>query len=302
MTSDDVSFFTNLAVIGGTLLALSFVTLQFFLTELLKRYENTALAVFRIRDSDPKLKAPDNLPLPHSLEDWKLFDGDPLVVFMAYSVAVTWIQFLIPLTIGLTTAWLGIERFYILAIELGLLSSAFWRSFSKRNSEIERLNPYLTVEERWWPELAKVVVAIYALATLLVAICAVGAMIALPTRVTFWNELGVSNADLCLSVLKIICIIALLLGTYTTNKDLFVFFKSISAERMRLRWLHIFIRDRYEELKRRVEIARFYLPTEKQWELEREWNSGYPELMSNHAVSAHPEALVNIWHAVIKRR
>jgi hypothetical protein len=38
MTSDEASFFLNLAAIGGALLGLSFVTLSFFLVDLLNRY------------------------------------------------------------------------------------------------------------------------------------------------------------------------------------------------------------------------------------------------------------------------
>src|SRR5437899_1437503 len=105
MKSDEASYFLNVAVIGGTLLALSFVTLQFFLADLLKRYESTALPVFPSRDFETSEQPSEHLDLPDSLKDQVLFDGDPLVIFMAFSVAVTWIQFVVPLTIGLTAAW-----------------------------------------------------------------------------------------------------------------------------------------------------------------------------------------------------
>ncbi len=86
MNPDEASLFLNFAVISGALLGLAFVTLSFFLVDLLGRYDRTALPVFR--DRDPHIPAP-TLPRPYSLTDYQLFDGDPVVLFVAASVAVT---------------------------------------------------------------------------------------------------------------------------------------------------------------------------------------------------------------------
>ncbi len=102
---DDAAFFLNVAVIGGALIGLSFVSLTFFLVDLLKRYKGTALPVFRDREKNPLARPSSKLKPPDSMTDRELLDGDPVVVFIAFSVAVTWNFFLLPLTIGLTAAW-----------------------------------------------------------------------------------------------------------------------------------------------------------------------------------------------------
>lgn len=113
VSTDEAIYFLNVAVIAGTLLGLSFVTLAFFLSDLLKRYEETALPAFRVADpSESLLGVP--LVSPESMTDLQLLDGDPLIVFMAFSVAVTWNLFLLPLVIGLTAAW-------------GVLGWRYWR-------------------------------------------------------------------------------------------------------------------------------------------------------------------------------
>ena len=42
LTPDETSYFLNIAVIGATLLGLSFVVLAFFLTDLFKRYHDVS--------------------------------------------------------------------------------------------------------------------------------------------------------------------------------------------------------------------------------------------------------------------
>jgi hypothetical protein len=98
------------------------------------------------------------------LTDYELFDGDPLVLFVAFSVGVTWILFLLPLAMGLTTAGMG-PRLGVLAGEMAALVAFLTFSFVVRNQQIGRLKPYLTREERLWPVLGWVVFALYWVAT-----------------------------------------------------------------------------------------------------------------------------------------
>ena len=80
MQADDISYFSNIAVIAATLLGLTFVALSFFLVDLAKRYDDTALPVFRHRDRSTKDDVVWNLKSPESLTDFELLDGDPLGV------------------------------------------------------------------------------------------------------------------------------------------------------------------------------------------------------------------------------
>lgn len=304
MSSDEASFFLNIAVIGGTLLALSFVTLQFFLGDLLKRYESTGLPVFRSRNIEEGEQPLGSVTLPDSLKDETLFDGDPLVIFMAFSVAVTWIQFLVPLTIGLTTAWFG-EHLGVLAVELTFLLGAFAFSFVTRNKAIKRLRPYLTREELLWPVFGAVLLAFYVVAAGVAVTSALSTITPVPAFLMVWNRWGIGNEKASLFVLKFVCILALLIGTYTTNKDMFIFFKSVAAERMRRRWLNSFVHERYPDLKKRVEMARSELPSKAQLpELLRKWNHGCPEIASTHDAFtvAGRTALAKVWQELIEGR
>ncbi len=304
MSSDETSYFLNIAVIGGTLLALSFVTLQFFLGELLKRFEATALPVFRSRDSDEVTEPCDSLTPPDSLKDVRLFDGDPLVIFMAFSVAVTWIQFLVPLTLGLTAAWLG-THLMILAVELACLLVAFGFSFVTRNKAIKRLRPYLTRDELLWPVLGGILLALYIVAAGVALISALPAPMSTAPYLAIWNRWGISNDYASLFVLKVVCIVSLLVGTYTTNKDMFIFFKSVASERMRQRWLESFLQERYLELKRRVEVASSKAGVNARLaDLEQEWNKGCPETISTHDAlnEAGPASVIKVWQNLINGR
>src|ERR1700687_1401876 len=254
LTTDEVSYFLNIAVIAGTLLGLTFVVLAFFLVDLFKRYEDVSLPVFRARGADKPDGQLHYLKLPISLTDQELMDGDPLVVFIAFSVAVTWNLFLLPLTIGLTVAWSGV-RTVVLAGELFLFFCVLVFSFIVRNIKIAELRPYLTRDELLWPYIGSAALALYAASTTGVLIAVFAPASSVIAQLAIWNRWGIPNEQVILALLKGICIVALLLGTYTTNKDMFIFFKSVAAERMRQRWLHGFLKDTYKSLPNRVRNA-----------------------------------------------
>jgi hypothetical protein len=102
-----------------------------------------------------------------------------------------------------------------------------------------------------------------------------------PACLTIWNGWGIRNDDASLFVLKVVCVLSLLGGTYTTNKDMFIFFKSVAAERMRERWLEVFAHERYPDLKKRVEIVKVKMGPQGE-ELVQKWNDGRPEMTSTH--------------------
>ena len=297
ISSDEATYFLNIAVIGGTLLALSFVTLSFFLGDMLKRFEVTALPVFRSRDVAELGALHGILSLPESLTDKDLMDGDPLVVFMAFSVAVTWIFFLIPLAVGLTVAWVG-TKLWILAAEMCALVICWTFSFLVRNKKINELKPYLTREELLWPYLGVIVLALYAISAGVLVITGLCTIVPATTHLAVWNRWGVSNEHAAMFLMKAVCIVSLLLGTYTTNKDMFIFFKSVAAERMRTRWLELFMRERYGILEQRVRDAKARIPLEslEHDDLEWRWNKGCP-LTSAHELfgDAGKAGLQQLW-------
>lgn len=298
MQPDEASYFVNIAAIGGTLVGLTFAILSFFLVDLLKRFEATALPVFRSRDTNDSARPSRSLNLPDSLNDIDLFDGDPLVIFIAFSVAVTWILFLFPLMLGLTAAWTG-ERTGVLGGELFFLTCTFAFSFITRNKAINKLKPYLTREELLWPFLGGILLALYIGATAIV----VASAFPHTPRLAFWR-LDMSNAQTALFVIKFICILSLLIGTYTTNKDMFVFFKSIATERMRQHWLEWFVTQKYNTLKLRVDAAQSRIPMERRDELVKKWNGGCPEMISTHDafVKSGQRFLKTVWREIIDGR
>jgi hypothetical protein len=83
-------------------------------------------------------------------------------------------------------------------------------------------------------------------------------------------------------VLRLVCVVALLLGTYTVNKDMFIFFKCIAAEQMRLGWLDRFLAERYPSLKEAVVLALKDNSWKARERLLNLWNEGYPEKLSAH--------------------
>jgi hypothetical protein len=301
LTTDEASYFLNIAVIGGTLLGLTFVVLAFFLADLFKRYEDVSLPVFRARDASKPDCQPHYLKLPLSLTDEELMDGDPLVVFIAFSVAVTWNLFLLPMTIGLTAAWSGV-RTVVLAGELFFFFCVLVFSFIVRNRKIAELRPYLTRDELLWPYIGAVALVLYAASTAVVLIAAFAPVSSAIAQLAFWNRWGITNEHAIIALLKGTCIVALLLGTYTTNKDMFIFFKSVAAERVRQRWLHGFLKDTYKSLPTRVRNAEAH----GNKALREIWNGGYPRHLNLIAIhrslrEADIQVMHRIWDEIVRR-
>ena len=305
LSSDEASYFLNIAVIGGTLLGLTFVALSFFLVDLLKRYEAIPLPVFRHRDpSDSRVMSRKMHPYA-SLTDRELLDGDPLVVFIAFSVAVTWNLFLLPLTVGLTAAWTGV-RLGVLAGEMCLFFGILAFSFYVRNVKIAELRPYLTREELLWPVFGSIGLLLYAGATGVVLLAALSDGWPIAARLAVWTRWGISNEHAAVFLVKLVCILALLLGTYTANKDMFVFFKTVAAERMRQRWLHYFVNETYPLLKERVKSVISQLPIETRDAdpLYQLWGDGSPETVSTHDEfrKAGRDFIANLWAELVNHR
>ena len=284
ITPDEATYFLNIAVIGGTLVGLSFVSLAFFLGDLIKRYEHVAFPVFRDRDPGEDYNSIRQLNPVEFATDYELFDGDPFVVFIAFSVAVTWNLFLLPLTLGLTVAWGG-TRFTILTVEMLAFLVILFFSFTVRNQKIEELKPYLTRDELAWPYAGAIVLVLYTVATLVVGTTALAALLHRNWSVRLWDHLIVMNGQAAIFTIKIICVLSLLLGTYTTNKDMFIFFKTIASEKMRQRWLHSFCERRYRSLETRVAETISQLPHEirEYHMLNKLWNGGCPGMVWTHA-------------------
>lgn len=296
LAPEEENYFLNLAVIAGTLLGLAFLALTMFMPDLIKRYQGVALPVFRDRDSFNPLAA--GIGPPDSLKDHELLDGDPLVVFVAYSVAVTWILFLLPLTIGLTAALAGV-RLGILATEMAGLTAALIRSFQTRNAKIRELKPYVTVEERWWPLLGGVVIFVYATAAAVVFVAALPWLSVFVNRVFVEWGLGMTNEYMALLTMKVVCVSALILGTYTLNKDIFIFFKTIAAEGMRQRWLDSFVQGEYRTLLQRVADLEEHIDLPDRF--RQAWNDGYPEIISTHSALRNPEVARRLWREIVNR-
>jgi hypothetical protein len=280
---DEVSYFTNVAVIGATLLGLTFVALSFFLLDLLRRYEHVSFPVFRDRDPVDTESLSRHIKHPHSLSDRELLDGDPLVVFIAFSVAVTWNLFMLPLAIGLTAAWGGV-RFPVIAVELAIFCGVLIFSFRVRASTINRLCPYLTREELLWPVFGAIGMLVYLLGLGVVTIAALPDAVPTIQRLAVWNQYGIANDRAAIFAIKTICVLSLLVGTYTANKDMFIFFKTMAAERMRQRWLQDFIKEGYPRLEQQVARHKSKLApnAHRHDAVIGLWNGGLPTIVSTH--------------------
>src|ERR1700681_89168 len=92
ISAADISYFSTLASIAATLLGLSFLSLSFFLTGLLKRYEVLALPIYRFED-DPTKKLRYVFRSSEEVTDRNLLDSDPLVIFIAFSSSLSWAMY-----------------------------------------------------------------------------------------------------------------------------------------------------------------------------------------------------------------
>ena len=301
ISPDEASYFLNVAVIAGALIGLAFIALGVFMVDLLKRYEKTALPVFRDRETNEPSRRSEFLKAPDILTDRELVDGDPLAVFMAFSAAVAWSLFLLPLIIGLTAAWEGV-RLWILAAEMFLFLGAFAFVFRVRSQKIDAIQPYRTREELLWPIMGVIALVLYGTTTGVLFVSALANKIPSVSYLMVWNRWGFSNLQASVFCLKVVCIVSLLFGTYNVNKDMFIFFKSLAAERMRGRWLRSFVEDIYPGLKMRVNrvIARSSLTDQESDQLILRWNRG-PALISTHDF-LDPAGAKSIWTDLLNQR
>jgi hypothetical protein len=281
VTLDDATYFVNLAVIAGALIGLTFISLNLFMVDMLRKYEDTALPVFRDRETVDSSRKPLQPNPPESLTDYELLDGDPVVVFMAYSVAVTWSLFLLPLVVGLTVSWT--RRWGVLAAEMLFFSLLLVSNFYIRNEKVKQMKPYLTREELLWPVMSGVAFTLYLSTFLSLFFITFPAAVPSFLHLAVWSDRGFASEQVSMFLVKISCIVSLVLGTYTLNKDMFIFFKSAAAERMRDRWLKTFIQDTYPQLRERVRSATLNMPFEVREadELWMLWNNG-PALIATH--------------------
>ncbi len=303
-SAEDATYLMNVAMIAATLLGLTFVALSFFLVDLLKRYESTAVPAFRDRETNGSARATPRMSPPESLSDRQLLDGDPLVVFIAFSVAVTWNLFLMPLTLGLTGAWGG-ARLWIVAVEMLCFLFIMLFSFRVRNQKIRELRPYLTREELLWPVVGRTVLTAYCAATLFVVAAAITALPA-AGYLAIWRRYGFSDEGAAVFIIKAVSIVSLLLGTYAINKDMFIFFKTMASERMRQRWLDDFVQLTYPELLKMVNeaLTRTGVDGTTAAELRTLWNEGCPGTIATHGEfkNADAESLRRIWAQLVSRR
>jgi len=304
LAQQDITYFTIVAGIGATLVSLTFVVGTFFLVDLLKRYDRVSFPVFRERNPEDERSLSRHSKHPQSLNDFELFDGDPLVVFIAFSLAVTWNLFLMPLAVGLTAAWGG-AYLLVIAIELAAFCWILANSFKVREQKIARLCPYLTREERLWPVFARIGFGVYVVVILIVLI-SIFADVPVVHYLAFWHWFCVSDDLAAVFAIKTLCVISLLVGTYTTNKDMYIFFKTMAAERMRDKWLQDFIKDSYPALEHRVATYKARLPEKavRDDEIVTLWNHGVPPIISTHDVirQAGDTFTASLWEDLLRRK
>ena len=119
------SFFSTIAGSAAALLGLSFFALIFFLTELFRRYEFEELSLPIHPDmllSRLQILSEAQRKLPEHITDLALLDRDPLVVFSAFSVGVSWNMYFVSLVVSLTAVSGTFANAWVFAIEL----LAFW--------------------------------------------------------------------------------------------------------------------------------------------------------------------------------
>jgi hypothetical protein len=145
------------------------------------------------------------------------------------------------------------------------------------------MKPYLTREELLWPVMSGVAFTLYLSTFLSLFFITFPAAVPSFLHLAVWSDRGFASEQVSMFLVKISCIVSLVLGTYTLNKDMFIFFKSAAAERMRDRWLKTFIQDTYPQLRERVRSATLNMPFEVREadELWMLWNNG-PALIATH--------------------
>ena len=300
---DQATYFINVAVIAGALIGLTFIALNLFMVDMLTRFESSPFPVFRKRENDKLGFHPNRRGNPAALTDAELLDGDPLVVFMAFSVAVSWSLFLLPLVIGLSAAWN--RRLGILAVEMFFFSVILFFNFRVRSKKVKQLNPYLTREELLWPLMSGTAFVLYVVTTVVLLFASLPQAVPSWLGPSTWIWFGFSYAEVAEFLLKFSCIASLVLGTYTVNKDMFIFFKSASAERMRACWLEEFVTNIYPGLATRVGSIESTMPPEtfERSHLSKKWHHG-PTSVSTHESFRRGDSAAtrSLWSTLVSPR
>lgn len=281
------NYFMQMASIAATLLGLSFLALTFFLGGLEVRYKGLSLPVFlhevRRTLKHSKAASTSDEPLPSQITDLQLFDSDPVVVFLAFSISVTWNLYFLALILSLTLLDSQLDTPWLIAGEL----IAFWGiigySIIVRHRRYRMLDTYRTGEERLWEfgecvtllaltgvmALSVVVALLDSCGSNAVGVC--GAAVQESTR---------TNLDIAFHyALKGVTLGAICLGLYVTNKDLFVFFKARTSDDIRKRWIESFMGEGYGSLTRRVDsvLSSNGIDSEAGRLLASKWNHGCPD-------------------------
>lgn len=305
LSQADITYFSTMAGIAATLLGLSFLALTFFLTSVFSRYDRLALPIFleesrsrggRRHSDDPargdygilvrfspgrqKADEADVQRSPIDITDWQLFDGDPLVVFVAFSTGVSWNLYFLALTLGITATSGGFTAAWLVAGELLFFYVFFVLSLILRHQKYMVLRTYRTGDERLWTPGEWLAGILFGGATLFACWVAV-------TQLCGGSRQGICALALSsaanstaegafLVVLKVLSVLALALGLYVTNKDFFVFFKAKMSDEMRERWLRDFV-GAYPQLMQRVNAALETTPADGTGDpLRRLWHDGCP--------------------------
>lgn len=170
--------------------------------------------------------------------------------------------------------------------------------FQVRNRKITELKPYLTREELWWPSLSRAALVLFGATAVLLIVAAISNLFPEIAQLIRPMPLRMSPGHTGVFLLKLICIFSLLMGTYTTNKDMFIFFKSVALERMRRRWLQSFLKERYKQMEARVAaIVQQDVSQSGDDEIVRIWEQG-PSLIPVHNELKSGDAK-HVWDSLI---
>ncbi len=299
-----IGYFTTMAQIAATLLGLSFLALTFYLQGTFDRIK-LAMPVFRDEDRSKRRAAKidrspgtihqtddsfldfpktvgvgeESTPLqrnPFDLTDIQLFDGDPLVVFLAYSTAVSWNLYFLALVISVTFIGWNPTPVWVIAVEVLAFLALLIYDNAVRRQQYAQLRTYRTREEHMAPILEWLAISIYGVVVLY---CCWGAF---GWSIPWVGESVSQNVRsflpwLFVPVLQITCLLAFSAGLYVTNRDMFVYFKAKVSDDMRGKWLDQFGVS-YRTLAGRVtsEIAISGTLRPNTERLKVLWNGGRP--------------------------
>lgn len=256
----DAGFYSTLASVAATFIGLSFLELSFFLIELPKRFSTLSLPVYRDEDVRAGEAVPHQDSRLQSLSDYALFDGDPLVIYVAWSVFASWMLYLLPFAISLAALVADLAHVRAMASLLTLFAPILVYSVGLRAAQYRRLRTYRTREEQLWPVFNAVTGLVYLVVT-----------------GYFWYS-AVSGRSMPFDglLLKLTAVAALIFGMYVTNKDLFVFFKAMSSDQMRQRWFDDFVARVHPAMQARVGQLLSALPSSSavRGQLAQEWQDG----------------------------